>query len=90
LNDRPGEAIGPLRRALAFGGQPQEVLVPLARAFMKRKRYVAAFACLKDALAAGAAEKDVADDIREVETKLGPPLTAWKARLVTSENEKAS
>ncbi|HVJ90758.1 MAG TPA: hypothetical protein VM580_13220, partial [Labilithrix sp.] len=88
LNDRPGEAIGPLRRALAFGGLPQEVLPPLARAFIQRKRYVAAFACLKDALAAGALEKDLADDIREVEAKLGPALTAWKARLLTV--EKAS
>jgi hypothetical protein len=87
LNERPGEAIGPLRRALAFGGLPQEVLPPLARAFIKRGRYVAAFACLKDALAAGAPEKDLSEDIREVETKLGPPLTAWKARMVT---EKAS
>ncbi len=83
LNDRPGEAIGPLRRALAFGGLPQEVLPPLARAFIKRGRYVAAFACLKDALAAGAPEKDLADDIREVETRLGPALTAWKAKLLT-------
>src|SRR4051812_35148066 len=87
VNDRPGEAIGPLRRALAFGGLPQEVLPPLARAFIQRGRYVAAFACLKDALAAGAPEKDLVEDIREVESKLGPPLTAWKARLVT---EKAS
>lgn len=83
LNDRPGEAIGPLRRALAFGGLPQEVLPPLARAFIQRGRYVAAFACLKDALAAGASEKDLADDIREVETRLGPALTAWKAKLLT-------
>jgi hypothetical protein len=83
LNDRPGEAIGPLRRALAFGGLPQEVLPPLARAFIQRGRYVAAFACLKDALAAGALEKDLADDIREVEAKLGPALTAWKAKLLT-------
>lgn len=83
LNDRPGEAIGPLRRALAFGGLPQEVLPPLARAFIQRGRYVAAFACLKDALAAGAPEKELADDIREVETKLGPALTAWKAKLLT-------
>lgn len=82
LNDRPGEAIGPLRRAIAFGGLPQEVYPPLARAFIKRGRYVAAFACLKDALAAGASEKELAEDIREVETKLGPPLTAWKARLL--------
>jgi hypothetical protein len=88
LNERPGEAIGPLRRALAFGGLPQEVLPPLARAFIQRGRYVAAFACLKDALNAGAPEKDLADDIREVEAKLGPALTAWKAKLLTS--EKAS
>lgn len=85
FSDRPGEAIGPLRRALAFGGLPQEVLPPLARAFIRRGRYVAAFACLKDALAAGASEKDLADDIREVEAKLGPPLTAWKAKLLTVE-----
>ncbi|MEA2748315.1 MAG: hypothetical protein QOI41_2458, partial [Myxococcales bacterium] len=47
-----------------------------------------AFACLKDALAAGAPEKELAEDIREVETKLGPALTAWKAMMITS--EKAS
>ncbi len=88
LNDRPGEAIGPLRRALAFGGLPQEVLPPLARAFIQRGRYVAAFACLKDALSAGAPEKDLAEDIRLVETKLGPALTAWKAKLLTA--DKAS
>ncbi len=82
-NDRPGEAIGPLRRALAFGGLPQEVLPPLARAFIQRGRYVSAFACLKDALSAGAPEKDLVDDIREVEGKLGPALTAWKAKLLT-------
>lgn len=85
INERPGEAIGPLRRALAFGGLPQEVLPPLARALWKRGRYVAAFACLKDALAAGAPEKDLAEDIREVETKLGPALTAWKAMMLTTE-----
>ena len=85
VNDRPGEAIGPLRRSLAFGGLPQDVFPPLARALWKRGRYVAAFACLKDALAAGAPEKELADDIREVEQKLGPALTAWKASLLKSE-----
>jgi tetratricopeptide (TPR) repeat protein len=88
VNERPGEAIGPLRRALAFGGLPQDVLPPLARALCQRGRYVAAFACLKDALAAGAPEKELADDIREVEAKLGPALTAWKAMMISS--EKAS
>jgi len=85
INERPGEAIGPLRRALAFGGLPQEVLPPLARALIKRGRYVAAFAYLKDALAAAATEKELAEDIREVEGKLGPALTAWKAMMITAE-----
>ena len=27
--------------------------------------------------------RDASDDIREVETRLGPALTAWKAKLLT-------
>lgn len=81
VNNRPGEAIGPLRRALAFGGLPEDVLPSLARALTKRGRYVAAFACLTDAIKAGAPESDLADDFRELEVKLGPPLAAWKALL---------
>jgi hypothetical protein len=87
-SDRPGEAIGPLRRALAFGGPPAEVMPPLARAFLERKKYVAAYACLRDALEAGVSEREVADELRKVETALGLPLTAWKAKIV--EGAKAS
>ncbi|MCL2778802.1 MAG: hypothetical protein FWD73_12445 [Polyangiaceae bacterium] len=83
-NNRPGEAVAPLRRAMAFGGLAQDVLPLLARAFTKRGRYVAAFACLKDALASGASEKELSDDIREVERMLGPALTAWKAHLLNA------
>jgi hypothetical protein len=81
-NDRPGEAIGPLRRALAFGGSPVDVMPPLARAFLRRKRWVAAYACLRDALEAGVGERDLADDLRQVEGALGVTLTGWKAKLV--------
>jgi hypothetical protein len=81
-SDRPGEAIGPLRRALAFGGAPAEVMPPLARALARRKRWVAAFACLRDALDAGVSERELSEDIRAAETALGIPLTAWKARMV--------
>ncbi len=81
LNERPGEAIGPLRRSIAFGGRPQEVMPLLARAFVERKKYVAAYACARDALSSGAPEKDLADTLRTIEEKLGPALTAWKARL---------
>jgi tetratricopeptide (TPR) repeat protein len=81
-SDRPGEAIGPLRRALAFGGGAADVMPPLARAFLKRKKWVAAYACLRDALEAGVGERDLADELRQVESALGVGLTAWKAKLL--------
>jgi len=81
-SERPGEAIGPLRRALAFGGAAAEVMPPLARAFLKRKKWVAAYACLRDALEAGVGERDIAEEVRQVEGALGVALTGWKAKLV--------
>jgi hypothetical protein len=83
-SDRPGEAIAPLRRAVAFGGSPAEVMLPLARAFLRRKKWVAAYACVRDALDAGVAERDLADELRQIEAALGVPLTGWKAKLVES------
>ena len=83
-SERPGEAIGPLRRALAFGGPASEVMPPLARAFLKRKKYVSAFACLREAIEAGVSERDLGSEVRECEAALGVPLTAWKAKLVAS------
>jgi tetratricopeptide (TPR) repeat protein len=84
LNGRPGEAVGPLRRALAFGGAPSLIMPPLARAFLQRKRFVAAFACLRQAIEAGVAERDMSDELREIESALGLALTAWKGRLLTA------
>jgi hypothetical protein len=81
-SDRAGEAIGPLRRALAFGGSPAEVMPPLARAFLKRKKWVAAYACLRDALEAGVGEREIAEELRTTEGALGVALTAWKARTL--------
>jgi hypothetical protein len=80
--DRAGEAIGPLRRSLAFGGSAAEVMPPLARAFLKRKKWVAAYACLRDALEAGVSEREIAEELRATEAALGVALTAWKARKV--------
>jgi hypothetical protein len=81
-NDRPGEAIGPLRRALAFGGAAADVMPPLARSFLRRRKWVAAYACLRDALEAGVSERELADELRQVELTLGVALTGWKAKLV--------
>ncbi len=52
---------------------------PLARAFIRRKKWVAAFACLREAVEAGVPERDVADELRQVEGVLGVALTGWKA-----------
>jgi tetratricopeptide (TPR) repeat protein len=84
LNGRPGEAVGPLRRALAFGGPPALVMPPLARAFLQRNRFVAAYACVRAAIEAGMAEREMTDELRQIEGALGMPLTAWKGRLVGS------
>jgi hypothetical protein len=83
MNDRPGEAVGPLRRALAFGGPAAVVMPLLTRAFLRRSRYVAAYACLRDAIDAGVSERELADELRQLETALGTALTAWKGRLLT-------
>ncbi len=82
-SERPGEAIAPLRRALAFGGAPAEVMPSLARAFMRRKKWVAAYACLRSALEAGVGERELADELQATEGALGIALTAWKARMAS-------
>ena len=82
LNERPGEAIGPLRRAIAFGGSRAEVMPLLGRALLQRRRYVAAYACFRDALEVGIGERELVEELRQIEAALGPALTAWKATRV--------
>jgi len=82
LHNRAGEAIGVLRRAAAYGGPVGEVMPLLAQAFLERGRYVAALACLREALEAGVPEREIADSLRAVELALGPALTAWRASMV--------
>lgn len=79
--DRPGEAIGPLRRAVAVGGKNADVLHLLGRAYAKRHSYVAAYGCYREATAAGLDAAALAPDMLELESALGPALTAWKAKL---------
>lgn len=79
---RPGEAIGPLRRAAALGSKSGEVYRLLGRCFAKRGRYTAAYGCFREAAAAGVTEADLEADLAEVESHFGPALTAWKAKLV--------
>jgi hypothetical protein len=83
-DQRPAEAIGPLRRAIALGGNPKVLWPALCRAFYRRGRFVAAFATVREALAAGAQESDLAEEIRQLEAELGPKLTAWRALVAAS------
>jgi hypothetical protein len=55
---------------------------PLARAFLRRKKFVAAYACLREALEAGLTERELSRELREIDATLGPALTAWKAKIV--------
>lgn len=81
---RPGEAIAPFRRALIFGSPPREVAPLLARALMRRNKYVSAMACLRKAMADGATEQDLAVELQQLERVLGIPLTRWRALMATS------
>jgi len=83
-SSRSGEAVAPLRRAVAFGAPAAEILPLLGRALLERKRYVAAFACFRDAIEAGVPERDLESELREIEKALGPALTAWKAARLTA------
>jgi hypothetical protein len=82
---RPGEAIGPLRRALALGASPKAIQPLLAKAYLRRHRYVAAYACLRSAMDAGAPSDELVEDLRAVEELLGPALSAWRARILTAQ-----
>jgi tetratricopeptide (TPR) repeat protein len=78
-SSRAGEAVAPLRRAVAFGAPALEILPLLGQALLERKRYVAAFACFRDAIDAGVPERDLETELHQIDKALGPALTAWKA-----------
>jgi hypothetical protein len=77
-DSRPGEAIGPLRRAANLGAPGERVWPMLAQALLARSRYVAAFSAVIEAKAAGATQHALAPLIEQVEAALGPPFRAWQ------------
>jgi hypothetical protein len=83
-NNRPGEAIGGLRRSQSLGAPPKVILPLLARAYAKRGRYVAALACVREARAAGVSDAEMVEEIREIEAKLGTALTAWRGLVLSA------
>lgn len=81
-DDRAGEALGPLRRSANLGASPKQIWPLLARAFVKRKKFVAALACIREARSAGVADTELVAEIREVEAALGTALTAWRGLIL--------
>jgi hypothetical protein len=84
-----GEAIGLLRRALALGGDPVELLPRLAQCFHARKRHVAAMLCLDDAVAAGASPDRHGDLRRELLDVLGDAYHELRKSLPVSAPKSA-
>jgi hypothetical protein len=83
-DDRPGEAVGALRRAANLGASPKLIWPSLARAFVRRQRFVAALACVREARLVGVPDTDMVQEIREIESSLGTALTAWRGLVIAA------
>lgn len=81
---RAGEAVGPLRRAANLGAPPKLIWPLLARAFVRRQRFVAALACVREARLVGVPDADMLEEIREIEQSLGTALTAWRGLVIAA------
>lgn len=77
-DSRPGEAIGPLRRAANLGAPGERVWPLLAQAFLARGRYLAAFSALEEARAAGSTPESLATLLEQAGAALGPAFLAWQ------------
>jgi hypothetical protein len=81
---RSGEAIGPLRRATSLGAPPKQIWPLLAKAYVHRKKFVAALACVREARNVGVTDAEMVEEIREIEAILGTALTAWRALVISA------
>ncbi len=73
---RPGEAIGPLRRAAMLGAET--VWPRLSEAFLERGRFLAALGAAEEARRSGLEEAVVAEVRRRVEERLGGLIAPWQ------------
>jgi len=80
-HSRPGEAIGPLRRAVALQDSLLDVWPALGKAFLERKRNMAALAAAHAGLQRGVAPEVVWPIQTEAARRLGPGYKNWAARL---------
>ncbi len=76
LEERVGEAIGPLRRAAALGSATS--WPRLARAFLERGRLLAALGAVEEAIQLGVDEPQLAAIRARAEKGLGPAVGVWR------------
>jgi hypothetical protein len=76
--ERWGEAIGPLRRAIALKAPADDVLPDIARAFIQRDRHVSALAYLLDAESRGVPKQSLAALHKTIDDDLGATLARWR------------
>lgn len=74
---RPGEAIGPLRRAAMLGAS--SVWPRLSEAFIERGRFLAALGAFEEARRSGVDDAALADIRRRVEERFGTLLGPWQS-----------
>lgn len=79
--DRPGEAVAALRRAINLGAKGDRVWPELARAFVARRRYLAALTCVREARAAGATAAAVSESEGALRQALGPLVDQFDAHV---------
>ncbi len=73
---RPGEAIGPLRRAAMLGSG--SVWPRLSQAFIERGRFLAALGAVEEARRAGVDDEALVDVRKRVEERFGSLLAPWQ------------
>lgn len=76
-DDRPGEAIGPLRRAIALGASPAKAWPALGGAFLARGRLLAALGAVAAGIEGGAPFESMSALREKVAQRLGPAYQAW-------------
>ncbi|MCP4605509.1 MAG: hypothetical protein GY847_34145 [Proteobacteria bacterium] len=75
--DRFGEAIAMLRRALELGAPERRILAALGRSFLKRNKIIAAAALLENLAAEGIESTELNADLAEVRDKLKSAELMW-------------
>lgn len=79
---RPGEAIGPLRRAAMLGATT--VWPRLSEAFLERGRYLAALGAVEEARRSGVNDDALTDVQRRIEERFGSLFAPWQNLVAKS------